>query len=276
MSSNISNQKEPRLSKEELEETKEPQVISGSGFLPAGDTPVESDESLEENDELEPDSMAGQSQEEEVIQILETNQPPTPAQRAYMTEDNSNIFFIEEKTALTYSKKFVLDDAEEVKKELEFRHSEADGQGTIEVYEDSTFRKTFERTMTELVVAPIRFYVTMNSGKLNLIEYYCGADVPGCHLKVNFQEHRHLASGPEPEDPPEYQRGGMKCNFEGIKKTTSYIVYAGLEEECLVVNITHCMKTQSFMIECDKKKEIIRKVSWQKLQRRSTTAKLIV
>ena len=110
-------------------------------------------------------------------------------------------------------KKFILEDAEEVKKELEFRHSEADGRGTIEVHEDGTHRTTFERTMTELIEAPIRFYVTMNSNKLNLIEYYCGADNPGCHIKVNKEEHRHLASGPEPETPPELQRGDMQYNI---------------------------------------------------------------
>ena len=172
--------------------------------------------------------MAGQSQEEE-IRILETDEPPSLAQRAFITKDNSNVFFIEEKTELTYKKKFILDDAEEVKKELEFRHSEVDGQGTIEVFEDGTPRKTFQRTMTELVLSPIRFYVKMNSGKLNLIEYYCGANIPGCHIKVNKQEHRHLASGPEPETPPEYQRGEMQYNMSGPKKTTSYVVYAGEE-----------------------------------------------
>ena len=73
-----------------------------------------------------------------------------------------------------------------MQKELEFRHSEVDGQGTIEVYENGKKKKTFQRTMTELVVDPIRFYMKMNSGKLNLIEYYCGADTPGCHIRVNF------------------------------------------------------------------------------------------
>ena len=90
---------------------------------------------------------------------------------------------------------------------MKFKHSEANGRGTIEVFEGKTLRQTIERTMTELVDAPIRFYVTMNSGKLNLIEYYCGADIPGCHIKVNDQKHRDLASGPGPETPPDYQRG---------------------------------------------------------------------
>ena len=187
-------------------------MIAKSSLPPASGTPGDLDQSQDEYDELDPDSMAGQSQEEEV-RILETDEPPSLLQRAYIARDNSNVFFIEEKSELTYKKKFILDDAEEVKKELEFRHSEANDHGTIEVYEDGTWRKTFERTMTELVLAPIRFYVKMNSGRLNLIEYYCGANIPGCHIKVNYQEHRHLASGPEPEIPPEFQRGEMQYNM---------------------------------------------------------------
>ena len=131
--------------------------------------------------------------------------------------------------------------------------------------------------MTELVDAPIRFYVTMNSGKLNLIEYYCGADIPGCHIKVNDQKHRDLASGPGPETPPDYQRGQIVQNLEGPRKTASFVVYAGVEQEKLMVKITHDSKLKNFIVECDKQKEIVRKVSWNMLQRGSSTyAKLIV
>ena len=96
-------------------------MIAKSSLPPASGTPGDLDQSQDEYDELDPDSMAEQSQEEE-IRILETGEPPSLLQRAYIARDNSNVFFIEEKSELTYKKKFILDDAEEVKKELEFRH----------------------------------------------------------------------------------------------------------------------------------------------------------
>ena len=43
-----------------------------------------------------------------------------------------------------------------------------------------------------------------------------------------------------------------------------------------MVNITHDSKIKCFTIECDKKKEIIRKISWQNLLMGTTYAKMIV
>ena len=60
---------------------------------------------------------------------------------------------------------------------------------------------------------PIKFYIELNA-QLNLVEFYCGHDNPGCHLLVNKVLHQEMASGPEPEEPPEFQRGPTINDFD--------------------------------------------------------------
>ena len=101
-----------------------------------------------------------------------------------------NFFFFR---AIT--RKFVLCDIEETKQILEFVHKEDNGAGTIDVILNGKNCRQYERTLNQLAQEPILFYLDMKSQASN-IEYYCGLDNPGCHLKVNGKPHVTLPNGP--------------------------------------------------------------------------------
>ena len=119
--------------------------------------------------------------------------------------------------------------------------------------------------MADLVENPIRFYVEMNNGILNEIEYYCGVDNPGCYIRVNSQEQQDLRGGPKPKEVPEFQRGEIIHAFESPKPETKIILYAGECQERIIVNILYDKKLKFFKIVCGKNKELMRKVSWEML-----------
>ena len=106
-----------------------------------------------------------------------------------------------------YEREFTLRNIEDVTQEIKFKHQEENGEGTIEVYTNGTLRQTFNRTLSQLALEPIRFLLPLdenNKKKLERLEYYVGRDNPGCHLLVNNQPHQEMASQPEPDEPPEF------------------------------------------------------------------------
>ena len=92
-----------------------------------------------------------------------------------------------QKTAkLVYVREFTLSDVEERIMVIEFLHTEDDlGNGTIDVVVNKVKCRSFCKTLLQLMDEPIRFYLPMNGGQLNEIEYYYGRENAGCHIKVN-------------------------------------------------------------------------------------------
>ena len=184
--------------------------------------------------------------------MLGTNIQPTAAQLASIEASDSEIYLLEETTELRMKRTFVLSDIEETKQILEFVHKEKDANGTIHVILNGQNKSRYDRTLNQLAQEPIRFYLDMKS-QTTLVEYYCGLDNPGCHLKVNGKPHGTLPSGPEYGDPPEFQRGPIRSDFSGPVKKTECIIYAGEDEVALRVLLTWNKKNRVLSLKSDDK-----------------------
>ena len=145
-------------------------------------------------------------------------------------------------------------------------HEWENGTGEIEIWQDGVKKQTVNRTMVQLADNPIRFYVKMNTGQLNEVEYYCGIDNPGCYIKVNTHDQREMASQPDPEELPKFLRGETADYFGGPKWSTTYTLFAGTYHEPVAVNITYDRKTKFFTMVCGKKRERVTKVTTEMLR----------
>ena len=96
-----------------------------------------------------------------------------------------------------------------------------------------------------------------------------GRDNPGCHLLVNNQLHQELASSPELENLPEYQRGPITNYFN------SGPVYATNFDLCdtkTQIHINVCVKWNcknrilSISVN-DEESNLRRNIKWEKLVR---------
>ena len=96
-----------------------------------------------------------------------------------------------------------------------------------------------------------------------------GRDDLGCHLLVNKKPHQQMASQPEPEEPPEFQRGPVKSSFgHGPIFMTNFAVFDKKTQRMVNVRVSWNRKNRVFIMHVsDKEQTMMRNIKWQKLEK---------
>ena len=78
-----------------------------------------------------------------------------------------------------------------------------------------------------------------------------------------------MANGPEPEEPPEFQRGQTTSSFRSTIISTDYLLYDTKSKMFVPVHVAYNKKTKTLSLSSPgtKQKTLQRNMKWEKLER---------